>query len=295
MLVNLLGGEVALRCLHNSRCFYFLFFFLIANSFYGQRSTLHLSDAVDSSGWPKHNYNQIHVLEEHYKLEKEKGEYQEALKHLENAYQELDKIHDSILRTSPTSRESEWAAREGKVGHGEFENWPKWLVFFGWGILLAWLCMLIYYQIQLGELCANLRYYIQKEPVQKPIAQDPSTQNIPLSDVDEEAPEQWINIVENYAVANLHDPTFSLETWSAGFDLSPRQFQRRVKAATTLTVTEFLQEIKMQLAKKHLESGNFKHLKDLALAVGMRDVKYFSREYKKRFQKSPSLQVKSNN
>ncbi|MBL7809996.1 MAG: helix-turn-helix transcriptional regulator [Saprospiraceae bacterium] len=267
-----------------STCVFCFWVILMISPLNGQQSI----NATDTVGSYLHGYDQIARLKEHYKREKANGRSEQALKHLENAYQELDKIHDSLLRANSSSRISDWAVRENKMGLGEKRNWSKWLICGGLFVLLVWLCMWIYYQIQLGRLRASIRHYIQKEADQMPIVQDALAPNISLADGDAAAPGDWINMVKNYAVANLHDPMFSLESWSTEMALSPRQFQRKLKAATGQTVTEFLQELKLQQAKIYLDIGKFQQLKDLAAAVGMRDVKYFSKVFKTRFGESPT-------
>lgn len=99
---------------------------------------------------------------------------------------------------------------------------------------------------------------------------------------------EWLAILESATLAHIADNSFTLDGLSDTLGLSRRQVQRRLKAATGLTATAYLHETRLQQARLLLESGQVTSVKNLAAAIGMRDVKYFSQEFKKRFGKSPS-------
>ncbi|MEZ4940956.1 MAG: helix-turn-helix domain-containing protein [Saprospiraceae bacterium] len=65
--------------------------------------------------------------------------------------------------------------------------------------------------------------------------------------------------------------------------ISERQLLRRLKAETGLTVTAYIQEIKLQKARQLLESQTFDTIAEVAYACGFNTPAYFSRVFEKRF------------
>ena len=70
------------------------------------------------------------------------------------------------------------------------------------------------------------------------------------------------------------------------FVIRRRTFERRFKKATTNTVIEYIQRVKIEAAKKQLESGR-KTVKKVMYDVGYTDVKAFRDVFKKIAGMSP--------
>lgn len=62
--------------------------------------------------------------------------------------------------------------------------------------------------------------------------------------------------------------------------LSRRNFERRFKKATSNTIIEYVQRVKIEAAKKGLETGR-KNINDLMYEVGYQDMKAFRTIFKK--------------
>lgn len=98
----------------------------------------------------------------------------------------------------------------------------------------------------------------------------------------------WLAFLDAAALGHLEDNSFTLDVLCETMGLSRRQFQRRLKAVAGLTATEYLNELRLQRALQLLQQGQVKTVKSLAAAIGMRDVKYFSQAFKRRFGVLPS-------
>lgn len=98
----------------------------------------------------------------------------------------------------------------------------------------------------------------------------------------------WLAFLDAAALNHLEDNSFTLDVLCETMGLSRRQFQRRLKAVAGLTATEYLNELRLQRALHLLQQGQVKTVKSLAAAIGLRDVKYFSQAFKKRFGVLPS-------
>ena len=95
-------------------------------------------------------------------------------------------------------------------------------------------------------------------------------------------------IAENYAVAS---PVEQMVTWSG---LAPRTFKRRFKQATNHTPIAYVQRIRVERAKRLLETTD-ESIEEISWAVGYEDPASFRRlfkrlaaltpgEYRQRFQ-----------
>ena len=104
---------------------------------------------------------------------------------------------------------------------------------------------------------------------------------------------EWLAELEAVVESSLDKSNLSLETLSRDMEISGRQLQRRLKTATGLTVTAYLKEYRFQRARQLIYSEEIDSVKQLAEMIGMRDVKYFSREFRSRFGKSPSELISS--
>jgi len=68
--------------------------------------------------------------------------------------------------------------------------------------------------------------------------------------------------------------------------LSPRHFKRRFKSATGDSPLAYLQNLRVETAKKHLEGGN-ESVNEIAYKVGYEDVNSFRKVFKKIAGMSP--------
>ena len=81
---------------------------------------------------------------------------------------------------------------------------------------------------------------------------------------------------------------FNIEQLSQEMAMSRRQLSRKVKELTGLTANQYVQEVRLQAAKNWLEQGTKSSVKSIAYELGLKDAKYFSKLYTKRFGKKPS-------
>jgi transcriptional regulator GlxA family with amidase domain len=84
---------------------------------------------------------------------------------------------------------------------------------------------------------------------------------------------------QNY-IENRYSEKLSIDELADKCALSSRTFQRRFKKATHLTVSEYIQKIKMEVAKKLLESGRMT-INEVMAEVGYNDPKAFRQLFKK--------------
>ncbi|MCC6725365.1 MAG: response regulator, partial [Saprospiraceae bacterium] len=114
------------------------------------------------------------------------------------------------------------------------------------------------------------------------LAPEDATAPISQADLD------WLAEVESVVLKRLPDYDFNLDALGNAIFLSTRQIRRRLKLLTGLSFSEYLNEARFREARRLLEAGEIDSVKRLASEVGMRDVKYFSQQFKLHFGKGPS-------
>lgn len=148
---------------------------------------------------------------------------------------------------------------------------------------------------QQEELLARIQFLMEAEQVRRVSASQLAQAN-PLDAASEAVPaplstltdREWLGQLEAAALKHLVEHDFNLETLSDSLAMSSRTLQRRLKTLTGLTATQYLQELRFRQARLLLETAQVDSVKALSSAIGMRDAKYFSQGFKKRFGKSPS-------
>ncbi len=84
---------------------------------------------------------------------------------------------------------------------------------------------------------------------------------------------------QDFIEKNYHDK-ITVEQLTTMVALSRRNFERRFKKATSNTVVEYMQRVKIEAAKKGLEAGR-KNVSELMYEVGYNDTKAFRTTFKK--------------
>lgn len=100
--------------------------------------------------------------------------------------------------------------------------------------------------------------------------------------------ELWLRQLDETIRAQMGAFDFTIDRLGFHMAISRRQLSRKVKSLTGLTVHQYVQEIKLNEAKRLLENQSKSTVKAIAYELGMKDVKHFSRLYLQRFGKRPS-------
>ena len=90
---------------------------------------------------------------------------------------------------------------------------------------------------------------------------------------------------QEFIEKNYHE-RITVEQLTTMLALSRRNFERRFKKATSNTVVEYMQRVKIEAAKKGLESGR-KNVNELMYEVGYSDTKAFRTVFKRTTGLSP--------
>jgi len=99
--------------------------------------------------------------------------------------------------------------------------------------------------------------------------------------------EAFIVKLKDLIVENLSDPDFGVNELALQIGMSVSVLYRKMKSLTGMTVNEFVKSIRFNEARKLLESGIYP-VGEVASMIGFEDSKYFSKEFRKIFGKTPN-------
>ena len=91
--------------------------------------------------------------------------------------------------------------------------------------------------------------------------------------------------VQEY-IENHYNAKLTIDGLASKFGIGRRTFERRFKKATTNTVNEYIQRVKIEAAKKQIETSR-KNVQEVMLNVGYSDVNAFREVFKKVVGMSP--------
>jgi ligand-binding sensor domain-containing protein/signal transduction histidine kinase/DNA-binding response OmpR family regulator len=122
----------------------------------------------------------------------------------------------------------------------------------------------------------KLRARYKKEP-------DLAPQKMAVNTVDEAFLNQLLEIID----VNMEDPEFSVDTLSKKMAMSQPVLYKKIKALTGMSVNDFMISIRLKKAARLLLENEL-NISETAYAVGYLTPKYFSKEFKKQYGKTPS-------
>ncbi len=103
-----------------------------------------------------------------------------------------------------------------------------------------------------------------------------------------EEDQQWLLDFETYVQENLSNDLLSVPFLSNHFAMSESTLLRQLKRLTGMTPNQYLQEVRLDEARRLLENKVYNSVAQVAIKVGYGDTRSFSRRFKKRFGKLPS-------
>ena len=104
-----------------------------------------------------------------------------------------------------------------------------------------------------------------------------------VNTVDKEFLTRVMQLVDEH----MDDPDFGVEKLARKVGMSPPILYKKIKAVSNMSVNEFVKSLRLKKAAQLLEQTDMT-VYEVAYNVGYNDRKYFSREFKKQFGKTPS-------
>ena len=98
----------------------------------------------------------------------------------------------------------------------------------------------------------------------------------------------WLEELEKVVLTALPNFNLTVDVLAQEMNMSRTSFFSKIKKLTGLSPNQYLQEARLVKARKMLENKSVTSVKDVAYKVGIKNVKYFSQLFKKRFSTLPS-------
>lgn len=111
----------------------------------------------------------------------------------------------------------------------------------------------------------------------------PETAKKPALDLEDEFLQKVIALMDEH----LHEEDFAANILYQKLFLSPRQIQRKLKALSGMTPTNFIRQYRLQIAYEKIQKREGT-ISEIAVSVGIPNLAYFSRAFKKEFGVPPS-------
>jgi YesN/AraC family two-component response regulator len=99
---------------------------------------------------------------------------------------------------------------------------------------------------------------------------------------------EWLEGFEAYSRKHLSSDMLSVSALAQTFAMSESTLLRQLKRLTGLSPIQYLQEMRLDEARRLLENRSCDSIAKVASKVGYEDARSFSRSFKQRFGKSPS-------
>ena len=101
----------------------------------------------------------------------------------------------------------------------------------------------------------------------------------------------WLHELRETARQNLGNPQFNVDDLAERMGISRKTLYRQIRLRAGLSANQFIQELRLLQARELIESGQYRNLRLVAEAVGLRSAGYLSRLYRERFGKSPAADL----
>jgi signal transduction histidine kinase/DNA-binding response OmpR family regulator len=98
---------------------------------------------------------------------------------------------------------------------------------------------------------------------------------------------EFINKAKEVLEKHLANKDFGAEEFAKEMALSQKQFLRKLKALTNLTINEFIRDFRLQRAA-YLLSEKSANISEIAFQVGYESLSYFAKTFKEKYGKLPS-------
>jgi signal transduction histidine kinase/DNA-binding response OmpR family regulator len=102
---------------------------------------------------------------------------------------------------------------------------------------------------------------------------------------------EWLGQLNRFILLKMATADFSVEWLALNMHVSRSTLFRELNKLTGQTPNEYIQGIRLEYARRLLESGNAASVAEVLAAVGLKDKIHFSRIYRERFGKSPHTYI----
>jgi signal transduction histidine kinase/DNA-binding response OmpR family regulator/ligand-binding sensor domain-containing protein len=138
------------------------------------------------------------------------------------------------------------------------------------------------------ELMVRIENLLQRSQIRKvAIADEPEYKPGQMSAADA----TWLEELATWTQRNLASDLLNVGTLAQQMNLSERQLLRRLRQLTGMSPQQYIQELRLMAARDLLERGAYRTVAEVAYATGFGHPKVFSRAFRARFGRLPSVYI----
>lgn len=140
------------------------------------------------------------------------------------------------------------------------------------------------------ELLARIENLLENQATRQEEAQAGTKQDAAarVAPVMSETDREWLETFETFVWENISSDILSVPMLAHEFAMSESTLLRQLKRLTGLSPLQYLQEMRLDKARRLLENRTYNSMAKVASQSGYSDVRSFSRRFKQRFGKLPS-------
>jgi AraC-like DNA-binding protein len=98
---------------------------------------------------------------------------------------------------------------------------------------------------------------------------------------------KWLERLDVILEKRLAIDSLNNKELAMAMEISERQFFRKVKELSELSPQKYLNKFRLEKAHNYLRKGEFRTVKEVAYAVGFKNVSYFIRQFEKEYGLTP--------
>jgi YesN/AraC family two-component response regulator len=137
------------------------------------------------------------------------------------------------------------------------------------------------------ELLARIENLLKNSAVRQTEVAAELKEETPLPTMSQ-ADHEWLETFEAYVQKHFSSDILSVSTLARKFAMSESTLLRLLKRLTGLSPLQYLQEVRLNEARRLLENRRYDSIAQVASMVGYDDTRSFSRSFRQRFGKLPS-------
>ncbi|WP_299710325.1 substrate-binding domain-containing protein [uncultured Tenacibaculum sp.] len=107
--------------------------------------------------------------------------------------------------------------------------------------------------------------------------------------------QNFLDKIDELIANNIDDSSFTVEVLAEYLSISRVQLYRKIKALLGITISDYIQNIRLEKGKELLLSDEELSIADIAYSVGFSSPNYFSTAFKNKYQVTPNKYRKENN
>ena len=138
------------------------------------------------------------------------------------------------------------------------------------------------------ELLVRIENLLQNRAARQDAVAETDTHIEPAPPTLSSADAAWLEQFEAFVRKNLANDILTVPMLAHEFAMSESTLLRQLKRLTGFSPMQYLQEIRLDEARRLLENRTSDSIAQIASKVGYGEVRFFSRIFKQRFGKSPS-------